>query len=266
MNNVLQSFSSFVRNLAALILAGVLAVGSWLGYNVFNQRAILEDELKQSHADLEQSKVEAGRLREDVAAKARQIERLDMALRLMKVNHRAAEIVVLDQWESEVEKRLKTKFEFREIDDGGHPLDAQPRVFTIDGDIVYVDAYVIKYNDELVEQGNDPLRSTNVFVFRRLFGELQKPADGFPLDQTTSRPVIYGKPDEMTDYQKELWSHFWEYANDAEKAKEARIRVAQGEAPSIKLQRGKLYTISLRASGGLEITSQDLPPDRAKAF
>ena len=43
---------------------------------------------------------------------------------------------------------------------------------------MYVDAWVIKYDDALVEQG-DPLRSTSVCLFRRVFGEYLPPVRAF---------------------------------------------------------------------------------------
>ena len=63
----------------------------------------------------------------------------------------------------------------------GKPIDA-PRDLTIEGDLAYIDAWVVKYHDKLVETGS-PLGSTSICLFRRLFGETQKPADGFPLDR-----------------------------------------------------------------------------------
>jgi cell division protein FtsB len=262
MTNFLQTISNFFRGVALFIIASLAAVGSWFGYDTYTHSARVEEQLKQSTAELAKNKVEIEKLGADIAAKAQEIERLDLALRLLKVDHRVAEIAVLDQWQSEVEKRLKTKFEFRDVDDKGAMLDAAPKVFTIDGDVVYIDAWVVKYNDELIEKG-DPLRSTSVCLFRRVFGEFQQPAEGFKLDQVTTRPVAYGTSGDMTDYEKQLWTHFWDYANNSDEAKKAGVRAAHGEAPSIKLQRGKLYKLLLRSSGGLTIETQDLPPDRA---
>ncbi|MBI4231583.1 MAG: hypothetical protein HY608_12175, partial [Planctomycetes bacterium] len=62
----------------------------------------------------------------------------------------------------------KTLVAFREIGEGGAALPE--RTFEIDGDVVYVDALVVKFDDALVEAG-DPLRGKSIHLFRRLFGE-----------------------------------------------------------------------------------------------
>lgn len=223
MSSLLQSVSQFIRGVAFLILASLAAVASWFGYETITHNSRVDEQLKASAAELEKSRVEIDSLRGDVAVKSREIERLDLAVRLLKVDHRVAEIVVLDQWESDVEKRLKTKFEFRDVDDSGRMLDPEPKVFTIDGDVVYINAWVVKYDDALVEQG-DPLRSTSICLFRRIFGEFQQPSEGFRLDTASSRPVAYGGSKDMSDYEKQLWTHFWEYANNSDTAKKAGVR------------------------------------------
>jgi hypothetical protein len=63
----------------------------------------------------------------------------------------------------------------------------------------------------------------------------------------------------MTDSEREIWSKFWDYANSPALAGQVGIRAAHGEAPSIKLMPGKRYRISLRASAGLEIVTEEAP-------
>ena len=126
------------------------------------------------------------------------------------------------------------------------------------GDLVYFDAWVVKYEDRLVESG-DPLRSMSICLFRRIFGELQEPTDGFVLDAVGSTPAAYRTGGTMTDSEREIWSRFWEYANSPALAGQVGIRAAHGEAPSIKLMPGKRYRLSLRASGGLEIVTEEAP-------
>jgi hypothetical protein len=167
-----------------------------------------------------------------------------------------AQIVVLDQRPGP-EGRLLTHFRFSEVDADGQPL-GESKTIVIDGDVVYLDAWVVKYKDEHVESG-DPLRSAAVCLFRRIFGEFQQPTEGFVIDAQGARPSAYGGTEEMSDFEREIWANFWEYANDPERADQAGIRAAHGEAPSIKLLPGKLYRVQLRASDGLSIVAEDLP-------
>ena len=124
--------------------------------------------------------------------------------------------------------------------------------------MIYVDAWVIKYEDRFVESG-DPLRSMSVCIFRRIFGESQEPRAGFVIDSVGSTPAAYRTGGTMTDSEREIWSKFWEYANNPVLAGRAGIRAAHGEAPSIKLMLRKRYRILLRASAGLENVTEEAP-------
>jgi hypothetical protein len=64
----------------------------------------------------------------------------------------------------------------------------------------------------------------------------------------------------MSDFEKQIWSEFWTIANDEKRAREMGIRALHGEAPSMKLQKGKSYRILLRASDGVSITPDTGPP------
>ena len=212
----------------------------------------LGDELTETHEQID-------RLELDLEAKQREIERLNMAVRLLKVDHRVAQIDVLGQEGSAEDGDLVTHFSFVEIDDRGKPLE-EPRVFQVAGDFIFVDSWVAKFTDEFVEVG-DPLRSTSICLFRRLFGETQRPSEGFALDSVGSRPAAYRKGGKMSELEREIWGKFWEYANDPVKAEKVGVRAAHGEAPYIKLLPGKRYKVVLRASGGLSLIPEDLPPD-----
>jgi hypothetical protein len=132
------------------------------------------------------------------------------------------------------------------------------KTMTIPGQEFYVDAFVAKFERKLVEEG-DGLRGKSLLVFRRVFGDRQKPIDGVPLYRQ-SNEVDLVVPEQLqvdtkpSPFELQLWSKFWTYANDPKAAAEAGVRVAQGEAPHVKAVSGQVYKIVLRASGGLEIT------------
>jgi hypothetical protein len=236
----------------------IVGVGGWFGYSYYSSG---KREITELGQQLETRHREVVALTEEAKAKDREIQRLQIANRLLKVDRRVARIDVLAQTGSAKAGDLATKFTFEEIDAENRPLD-RPRTFTVRGDLIYLDAWVIKYNDRLVEAG-DPLRSMSVCLFRRIFGELQQPRDGFILDPIGASPVAYRTGRTMTDSEREIWSKFWEYANNPSLAGQAGIRAAHGEAPSIKLMPGKRYRISLRASAGLEIVTEEAPGGQA---
>jgi len=186
-------------------------------------------------------------------------QRLNTALRLLKVDHRVAQIDVLSQEGSADKGDLATHFTFVELDREGDPLE-QPRQFRVAGDMVYIESWVVKFGDEYVEQG-DPLRSTSLCLFRRVFGEAQRPVDGYSLDRNGAQPTAYRTGREPSELEQEIWSRFWDLANDPDEAQKLGVRVVHGEAPFQKVVPGKRYKVLLRASGGLSITPEDLPPE-----
>jgi len=184
-------------------------------------------------------------------------ELLQTANRLLKVDRRVARIDVVKQVGSAADDTLETTLTFVEVNAADRPISAV-RTITIHGDVVYVDAWVIKYDDKLVETA-DPLRATSVCLFRRIFGELQKPKDGFLIDAENARPDVYGADRPPSDTEREIWSNFWRFANDPARSQQNGVRAAHGEAPSIRLIPGKRYRLTLRASAGLEIVPEDAP-------
>jgi hypothetical protein len=241
---MITSLNNLLRTVLFLVIVGM---GGWYGYSYYEgsrEVTILRDEVNA--------------LRREKETLTRELKRLLTALQLHKVDHRVAQLVVLDQQVVENGQHLSTTFQFVEVDEQGHWRGAAQR-FSIVGDVVYIDARVVKFADEHIEQA-DPFRSTSICLFRRLFGEFQTPNEGFVLDPDGSRPVAYGHGSGLSDFERDLWSKFWYFANHPEEASKIGIRAIHGEAPSIKLEKNKLYNLELRASGGLSITVKELLP------
>lgn len=243
----LNAMNTFLGRVVSLAVVALVAVAGWFGYHTyFGGKLALEDAQKQIAKQEEQIKTQQ-----------REIERLNTAVRLLTVDHRMARIDVLSQEGAAKDQDLTTRFSFVEVDEKGRPLD-QPRLFTIKGDVVYLDHLIIKFKDEYIEK-NDPLRNRSLVLFRRIFGEKQKPEDGFELDVKGSEPAAYRSDDKMTDFERTLWSRFWEYTQDEEKAKKDGVHAAHGDAVYTKLLPKKRYRVDLRASAGLSIKPDDLP-------
>ena len=261
LNNLASAVVSLAI-LAALGFAGWFVVRTYLGEKWERaeiQAKLADRELKVQtlNRELDASKAEISSLNQDLEAKRQEIQRLETALRLLKVDHRVAQIDVLSQQGSEKTKDLVTTFSFAELDGSGKPLE-KPRIFTIKGDLAYVDALVVKFSDQSVEVG-DPLRSTSFCLFRRVFGESQQPKDGFVLDRVGAQPAVYRTGREPSELERDIWSRFWDYANNPDEAQKKGIRAAHGEAPFQKLAPGKRYKVLLRSSGGLSFVPEDIP-------
>lgn len=261
MLKLVQALNSLVGMVLALLVIGLLAAGGWFAYQSYGAKSSLEADLMAKQKELDRlsddvraKAAEIVSLNKDLEEKRKEIERLATALKLMKVDQRLARISVLSQEGSAEKGDLATRFSFVDVDQAGKPL-GEPRVFSIAGDLAYIDSWVVKFGDEYVEEG-DPLRATSVSLFRRVFGEKQLPSEGFPLDEEGGQPAVYRTGGAMSDFEKELWARFWDYANDPELAKQKGVRAAHGEAPSIQLRPGKSYLIELRASGGMSVVPE----------
>ena len=160
-------------------------------------------------------------------------------------------MTVLDQTTDAETNRTVSLIEFQELNEDGQ-LVGEPRQFRIQGDVVYVDSWVVKFDDKYVEKAEID-RSTSLVLFRRIFGEFQEPTDGFALDQAGARPEVYSRGGKMSELEKQIWGDFWTVANDEQRQSQLGIRAAHGDAPSIRVRKGRVYRIELRASDGLSI-------------
>lgn len=272
----LSTINSLIRTALAVAAVGLVAVAGWYGYRSYNSHDMALQEkaeelaavrskldiqthqLRENQMLLRKREGEIQTLNKDLKVKEAKIEQLDTSLRLLKVNHRVAWLTVVDQGTDKDTKEPYTLVRFVEVNDKGEAIDA-PKEFRIRGDIVYIDNWVVKFEDKYVERA-DIDRATSLVLFRRIFGESQTPNDGFAIDTVGARPNAYANGRQMSEFEKRIWSEFWTIANDQAKAKEMGIRAAHGEAPSMKLQKGKSYKILLRSSDGLSITPDSGPP------
>lgn len=286
----LQTINSVIRTMLGLVVVGGIGAASWYGYQTFTsadreledaQQALADkdeklaesrlqletskNEIKQQKEQLKQKDVEiadkaatineqAGEivdLNEDIKEKEIEIDRLDTALRLHKVKRRLARITVRDVIKKPDTGKTYSQIEFVELNELGDPID-KPKAFELEGDLVYVDYKVVKFDDKYIEVA-DLERGTSICTFNRIFGEFQKPHEGFYLDEPGQRLGAYSRGSVMSDFEKKIWDDFWNIANDPPKADELGIRAIHGEAVSIKVRKGIAYMITIRASGSPEI-------------
>ena len=267
----ISTINQAVRTMLVLGLLGVVCAASWYGYTLVNSRereakemAVAldraESELQRVALDLADRNRQVQSLQETVTQQLAQIEHLDTAMRLLKVDHRVARLWVRDQ--RELDGQLVSYIEFQELDDEGQRVGAA-REFSVPGDVIYVDSWIVKFDDEYVEQARIH-RSTSLVLFRRVFGESQSPNEAFALDEVGARPQIFSQGGQPSELERQIWDDFWSVANDRARQEELGIRAAHGEAPSIKVEKGKSYRITIRASGGLSVRPEETAPSAGR--
>lgn len=244
----IKTFNTTLRTGIAATLVGVVGAGSYYGYSEYSKH---ERALATATAEAAQLKTELLQLSDELKKKNQQIEKMETSMRLLKTDQRLARLNVLGVDKDEKTGQVVSRLEFVELSPSGEPI-SQPKRFELPGQQVYIDNWIVKFDDKYVEQG-DIQRGTSLCLFKRIFTDQVKPADGYSLDEIGMRPQAYGRGGKMSEFEQELWKDFWQIANDPDKAQAKGIRAANGEAISIKVEAGKSYNIELRASGGLSV-------------
>jgi hypothetical protein len=194
---------------------------------------------------------EAERLRKDKEQLDVRIAELQRSIERLTGEARLAEVHVLRQQQAPGGwPRPSTTIEFIELDRQGHPLPG--RQFVINDRVIFFDALVLKFDHDKVAAG-DALRGKSVALFRRVYGEHQKPADGFPVDPEGEVPHLYRIQPQPSDLERRLWARFWDYACDPRLAAQEGVRVAQGEAVYVPMKEGQVWSLSLQNDGGINI-------------
>lgn len=265
-------FNSTVRTLLLAVVVGVAGYGGFQAIQAYNaprrelagkQRELdaVRSELKRAEADLADRDQTIMDLNGDIAERdvridelEEEVDRVQTAIRLLKLSRRLARIEVLDQATAD-DGSLTTEIRFTEIGDGGQQV-GEPAELTIDGDRIYVEYLVVKFDDRYVERA-DIERGTAICLFQRIFGENQEPGEGFVIDKVGSRPNSYARGSQTSEFEQKIWDDFWTIANDREKAAELGIRATHAQAPSIRMKVGATYELDLRATGEFSLRLSD---------
>jgi len=119
--------------------------------------------------------------------------------------------------------------------------------YTIEGDIVYFDALIVKFGDKMVMDG----KTKALYLWRRVYGEKMAPGQGFVIEEPGAEPKRYGDMLKVLPIkQKRLfWSHIWDLANDPDKLKEHDIEAIYGNAVYSRLREGLIYIFKINPTG-----------------
>jgi hypothetical protein len=220
------------------VLVAVAAASVYLAYEVvIVPRRVLQDQIRQQ--------------KDTIARLEQEKQRLEAYLKILKRIDRRARIEVLRQ-AKDPQGNLQTTIRFTETDATGKPVNVS-REFTLPGQEVYFDTLVIKFDDHIVEQG-DPLKGQALMLFRRIFSSSMRAEDGFVIDAEGQTPEIYAGRQAPNSFEKDLWKHFWDLANDEKLAKQQGVRAIHGDAPYMRLEPDRVYEVLLRSTGEVIIT------------
>ena len=275
MENV-STVNSLIRTMMALVVVGGAGFGGLFAYRALNEGDETETRLKEAEKNLEDVKAELAtksekilqqegeivELNETIDEKNEVIEKQAIAMLALKTDERKAMITVLDT--SGEGNEMITTIRWVELNDANQPIDE--KVFELKGDMISVDAWVVKFKDEYIENA-DLIRGRSLYLFQRIYGEDNQGEYVYDLDGDKAPPQVYRSGETVSDFEREIWENFWEIANDPPRAEDLGIRAAHGEVVYIKeVKPGTRYEVELRASGGLSINrlEDDQPDPTAK--
>jgi len=152
---------------------------------------------------------------------------------------------VLEQ--SEGEQGLVTRMKFVETSRDDKLKTILEKDYTILGDVVYFDALIVKFGDQMVIDGKERA----LYLWRRVYGEQRAPEDGFVIEEPGAEPARYRDLFRLlrSEDKKLFWSSVWDLANDPDRLKEYGIQAVYGNAVYSKLRPGLIYIFKISPAG-----------------
>jgi hypothetical protein len=121
--------------------------------------------------------------------------------------------------------------------------------YTFDGDVIHFDALIVKFDDEMVMDGEERA----LYLWHRIYSDSMSPEEGFELEEEGGEPARYDDLLKlMPSNDRELfWSNIWGLANDPEKLQEYGITAIYGNVVYSKMKDGLIYVFKINSSGQL---------------
>jgi len=132
----------------------------------------------------------------------------------------------------------------------GNPLETVlQKEVEIEGDIIHFDALIVTFSSQAVMDGKE----RSLYIWRRVYGDNQAPAAGFPIEEPGSEPARYaGLLSRLKMKDRELfWNAIWDLANDPDALREYGIKAVYGNAVYKKLRPGLIYVFKISPTGQL---------------
>lgn len=238
----IKILNSSARTLLVLIFLGVFGYVGWLGYEKYVRPGFEAEQMRKDLAALQVKFDEQGI----------ELVKTKTALKLVKIDYRKATVKVLEKGINETTKTPWFDVEFTEITPDGIPISV-PRKFRLNGTMLYVDTWVVKFEDKYIEEA-DELRGGSLCVFKGLWGDMDEMDQRSVIDDANSGvETAYGRLDSHSELEKKIWEDFWSIANQPERQQELGIRANHGQVNYLRVEPGMIYEVNLRASDGLTI-------------
>jgi len=121
------------------------------------------------------------------------------------------------------------------------------KTYTIEGDVIFFDALIVKFSDKIVMNG----KQKALYLWRRVYSEKTAPEQGFAIEEFGQEPARYAdllKAINLKDREL-FWSNIWDLANQPDKLKAYGIEAIYGNAVYQQLRAGLIYIFKITPSG-----------------
>jgi hypothetical protein len=147
------------------------------------------------------------------------------------------------------EGKVITKLKFVETDRKNMLKRVLEKEYEIEGDTIYFDALIVKFDEQLVMDGKEKA----LYLWRRVYSDKMRPEDGFAIEMEGEEPKRYADIcSKLNLKDKELfWKEIWKLADDNESLAEYGITAIYGNVVYRKVQPGLVYVFKISSMGSL---------------
>jgi len=177
-------------------------------------------------------------------------EKLQEALTNLTKEDQIGYAKVVEQLRDE-DGRLITTVRFVETSRDENAVPINEMEVDIIGDIVHFDAMVVRFDPKLIMDG----KQRSIFIWRRIYGEAQAPADAYLIETPGETPSRYiGLLSALPlEEQRLFWTSIWDLAHNTEKLKTEGVRAIHGNVAYQQLRPDRTYIFRVSPSGDLII-------------
>jgi len=143
--------------------------------------------------------------------------------------------------------RLFTTLRFVETDRNDPSKKVLEREYTIEGNIVYFDAIIIKFFNQMIMDGKEK----SLYLWRKVYGERMSPESGFSIETEGKEPERYADifSKLSIDTRDQFWTQIWNLADDPNYLRENGIQAIFGSVVYKKLSPNVIYIFKIDNKG-----------------
>ncbi len=149
--------------------------------------------------------------------------------------------------QEEREGQLYTTLRFVETARGDLLTTVLEREYEIEGDVAHFDTLIVTFSDQVVMDG----KARSLYLWRRIYGENMRPAEGYPIATPGTHPARYAdllRELKQSDQQL-FWDAIWDLANHPEALRDHGIKAIYGNVVYKRLRPGLIYVFKIGTDG-----------------